>query len=147
MTRIAWLLMVASALGGGASQARDTQAGDTMMLRAGEWRVVREGVISGTRLICYESDHPLGQMTMRGMQDCVQNRVVTDNRLITIDAICRTPDKIVTVHGTIRSLGDDTYRADSQIRFHSPDQARQRDVTFRVTAKRLGPCQPGDTPG
>jgi Protein of unknown function (DUF3617) len=141
MTRTALLLMAAFALGAAA------QARDTMTLRAGEWRIVREGAVPGIQLICYESDRPLGQMTDRGMQDCVQNRVVTDDRLITIDAICRMPGKVVTVHGTIRSLGADTYRADSRIRFHPPAPADDSDVRLRVTAKRLGPCQPGDTPG
>jgi hypothetical protein len=141
MNRTACLLMAAFALGGAA------QTRDTMMLRAGEWRIVREGAIPGTQLICYESDHPLGQMTDRGMRNCVQNRVATGERLITIDAICRMPGKVVTVHGTIRSLGADTYRADSQIRFHPPQQADNGDVRLRITARRLGPCQPGDTPG
>jgi hypothetical protein len=120
---------------------------DEMMLRAGEWRIVREGPIPGTQVVCYAVDRPLGQMTHRGMDDCVQSRAVTGDRLITIDAICRMPDKLVTVHGTIRALGADTYRADSRIRFHRGGKAEGTDVMLRVTAKRLGPCQPGDGPG
>src|SRR3954454_22395520 len=120
---------------------------DDMMLRAGEWRIVREGPIPGAQKVCYAFDRPLGEMTHRGMDECVQNRVVTGDRLITIDAICLMPDKLVTVHGTIRALGADTYRADSRIRFHRGGKAEGDAVTVRVTAKRLGPCQPGDRPG
>jgi hypothetical protein len=140
MIRIATSLAVVLAL---SSPVR----ADDIMLRAGEWRIVREGPIPGTQVVCYAVDRPLGQMTHRGMDDCVQNRVVTGDRLITIDAICRMPDKLVTVHGTIRALGADTYRADSRIRFHRGGKADGTDVTLRVTAKRLGPCQPGDRPG
>jgi hypothetical protein len=141
MNRTVFLLAATLGLGGAA------QADETMMLRAGEWRIVRDGPAPGVQLICYDSDRPLGQMTDRGMNDCVQNRVVTGGTLLTIDAICRTADKLVTVHGTIQSLGVNAYRADSRIRFHHAGQANGADVSIRVIAKRLGPCRPGDVPG
>jgi hypothetical protein len=119
-------------------------AGDTMMLRAGEWTVTRDGQGGEAMKICYGDDHPLGQLAGAGMDQCVQSSSVSQRNVLTIDAICQMTNGRVIVHGTIRPTGADAFRADSRITFEG---AESKAVSLGVAARRLGPCQPGDTPG
>ena len=118
-------------------------AGDTMVLRAGEWTVARDGQGESMK-ICYGEDHNLGQLAGAGMDDCVQNSAASPDKVLTIDAICQMANGRVIVHGTIRPTGADAYRADSRITFEG---AGTKAVSLGITARRLGSCQPGDTPG
>nr|WP_294512042.1 hypothetical protein [uncultured Rhodopila sp.] len=137
MHRTAYLL--AAAIG----FAAPAFAGDTMTLRAGEWTVVRDGQDDLTK-ICYGADHPIGQLAGAGLNECVQSSVASPSNVVTIDAICQMAIGRVIVHGTIRPTGADAFRADSRITF---DGAASKTVSLGITARRLGPCRPGDTPG
>nr|WP_294517123.1 DUF3617 family protein [uncultured Rhodopila sp.] len=137
MLRTAYLLAAVIGFAGSAF------AGDTMMLRAGEWTVARDGQGEATK-ICYGEDHKLGQLAGAGMDACVQSRVAAQDKVLTIDAICQMANGRVIVHGTIRPTGADAYRADSRITFEG---AESKAVSLGITARRLGPCQPGDAPG
>jgi hypothetical protein len=119
-------------------------AGDTMILRAGEWMVARDGQRGEPTKICYGEDHPLGQLAGAEMDQCVQSSAASPGKVLTIDAICRMANGRVIVHGTIRPTGADAFRADSRITFEG---AESKAVSLGITARRLGPCQPGDTPG
>jgi hypothetical protein len=119
-------------------------ADDAMILRAGEWSVVRDGQQGQAMKICYGADHPLGQLAGAGLDSCVQQTIVSPDKVLTIAAICQIADTRVLVNGTIRSTGTDAFRADSRIRF---DGAEPKSVSLGITAMRVGPCQPGDTPG
>jgi hypothetical protein len=124
--------------------AQPAFADDTMILRAGEWSVVRDGQHGQAMKICYGADHPLGQLAGAGMESCVQETQVSPDKVLTIKAICQIADTRVLVNGTIRPTGTDAFRADSRIRF---DGAEPKSVSLGITAMRMGPCQPGDTPG
>jgi hypothetical protein len=138
MTRTA--LFLAGMIGFAGSALAD----DTMVLRAGEWSVMRDGQPGKAIKICYGADHPLGQLAGAGLESCVQETEVSPNKVLTITAICQIADTRVVVNGTIRSTGTDAFRADSRIRF---DGADRRTVSLGITAMRVGPCLPGDTPG
>jgi hypothetical protein len=116
-------------------------AGDTMMLRAGEWTVARDGQNEPMK-ICYGADHTLGQLAGAGLDECVQSSAASPDNVLTIDAICQMAHRRVIVHGTIRAAGADAWRADSRITFEGA-----QPVSLGITARRVGPCQPGDTPG
>jgi hypothetical protein len=119
-------------------------AGDGMILRAGEWLVARDGQGGEAAKICYRQDHTLGQLAGAAMDDCVQRSAASPDKVLTVDAICRMAHGRVIVHGTIRPTGADAYRADTRITF---DGAETKAVSLGITARRLGPCQPGDAPG
>nr|WP_294552995.1 DUF3617 family protein [uncultured Rhodopila sp.] len=119
-------------------------AGDGMILRAGEWMVARDGQSGEPMKICYGEDHKLGQLAAAGMNECVQSSAASPDKVLTIDAICQMANGRVIVHGTIRPTGADAWRADSRITFEG---AKSNSVSLGITARRLGPCQPGDAPG
>ncbi len=117
-----------------------------MILRAGEWIIVRDGPEKQAKKICYNEDHPLGQIA-GGEDTCVQSLVETRGKTLDVNAICLIPGARVIIRGIIRTLGPDTYHTDSHIHFDRADNAGTADVSLGLTAKRMGPCKPGDTPG
>jgi hypothetical protein len=138
MHRTAFLLAAVIGLAGPAF------AGDTMILRAGEWKVARDGQGSEPKKICYAQDHKLGELAGAASDACVQSSAASPGKVLTIDAICQMANGRVIVHGTIRPTGADAFRADSRITFEG---AETKAVSLGITARRLGPCQPGDAPG
>ena len=120
------------------------RAEDAMILKAGEWSVMVDNQPGEPHLICYGEDHPLGQIAGGQMDGCVQHSTVSGGKVMTIDAICRTPGSRVLVHGTITALGHDTYRTDSDLLFDRAGFGGRRGVSLKILARRVGPCRPGD---
>lgn len=117
-----------------------------MVLHAGEWSVTLDDKVREPRIICYAADQPLGQIA-GGLDECVQQTAAAGAKTITVDAICMIRDVRVIVHGTIKAVGPDIYRVDSRFHFDRPNHLRPSEVSLGLTAKRLGPCQPGDAQG
>ncbi len=133
------------------SSAGTALADQDLIRKAGEWEVTRvpnpgETGAPDKRKSCYANDQTLSDAVAKGMQDCTKKDIRMVGGVMNIDAICKLNGAQVTVKGAISRTGEDSFHTESHMHFDAPPKGTPADITLATDAKRLGPCQAGETP-
>jgi hypothetical protein len=148
MTGTTLMLAAALILSAGASMA-DT----TMIRRAGEWEVTvsNPAINNGApipRKICFGTDRAISDLAANPMmKNCNVKISGATEKTAVVDATCEAPNHItITTHTVITMIGEDAYHSQGTAHMDGAPAGAPTDSAFTNDAKRLGPCQAGETP-
>jgi hypothetical protein len=134
------------------SAAGAAPADSAMVRKAGEWEVTVSNpamnMAPAPRKICFGTDKSITDVVDNPMmKDCsVKLSSVTGTSAV-IDASCDTPNKMrVATHTVITMVSSDAYHSETSAHYEGGAPGMPSDMKFTNDARRLGPCQPGETP-
>ena len=124
------------------------QAVAAPVVRSGEWETSIDG--GPKHLVCEKSDHTFDQaslakaMALSGAK-CAPGDYHDTGTVVTYKTVCEIGGGKMTSGSIITATGPDSYTTRSTSHMDG-GQYKIPDMDMTQTARRLGPCKPGDKP-